>query len=221
MKNDVLIMLKSHMSSVMIAIICFAIAIGILFVPIGKQTPKYLDLSEYSSIDSICELATLRSFYHNVAIYEEQPGGGNKFVNDVVLWPIGGFIKTGYKQFWMEYSGIVETGIDASQIQINTPNAQGIVDVFIPDAKVLSVYADENSLSVPIRETGMFTTITGENQADAFAMAQSAMREEAENDKTLLKRAKNNAKLLLERYIINTGKEMGVDYLVNWIDNPV
>ena len=46
------------------------------------------------------------------------------------------------------------------------------------------------------------------------------MRQEAENDQALLRRAKNNAKILLERYIINLGKEMGVEYTVNWVDNP-
>ena len=131
MNKNVLLMIKSNIKSIIIAIVCLTIVICVIFIPIGKQPSKHLDLSEYSSIDYICELATLRSFYHNVAMFEEQPSGGNKFVNDVVLWPIGGYVNTGYKQFWMEYSGIVETGIDASQIQINTPNAQGIVDVFI------------------------------------------------------------------------------------------
>ena len=36
------------------------------------------------------------------------------------------------------------------------------------------------------------------------------MRQEAENDQLLLKRAKENAKLLLERYIIETGNEIGL-----------
>ena len=121
----------------------------------------------------------------------------------------------------MEYSGIVETGIDASQIQINTPDSKGIVEVYVPEAKVLNVSADETSLSDPISEKGIFTTITGEDQAKAFASAQSAMRQEAENDQTLLKKSRNNAKVLLERYIINTGKEMGANYDVVWIDKPV
>ena len=150
-------------------------------------------------------------------MYEEKPGG---FVNDVLFWPFGSYTKIGYKQFWLEYTGLVETGIDASQIQINGPNANNIVEVYIPDAQVFNVYADEASLTEPLSESGWFTTISGTEKMEAFASAQSAMRQEAENDQTLLRRAKENAKLLLERYIINTGKEMGIDFTVQWIEKP-
>ena len=153
-------------------------------------------------------------------MYEKEPDSGNKFVNDVLLWPFGGYTKIGYKQFWLEYSGIVETGIDASQIKINDPDSQGIVEVYVPDAEVFSVYADEASFTQPLSESGWFTTISGKEKTEAFATAQSAMRQEAENDQSLLRRSKENAKLLLERYIINTGKQMGAHYTVKWIDNP-
>ena len=178
------------------------------------------NLSEYSSVNTICELATLRSFYHNVAMYEKEPDGGNKFVNDVLLWPFGGYTKIGYKQFWLEYSGIVETGIDASKIKINGPDANGLVEVYVPEAKVFSVYADEASLTEPLSENGWFTTISGKEKTEAFATAQAAMKQEAENDQSLLGRSRENAKLLLERYIVNTGKQMGANYTVKWIDNP-
>jgi len=151
-------------------------------------------------------------------MYEKEPDGGDKFVNDYLFWPFGGYTKVGYKQFWLEYSGIVEIGIDASQIQITGPNAQGVVELFVPDAKVLSVYADESSLSEPLSENGWFTTISGKEKTEAFSTAQNAMRQEAENDQNLLRRAKENAKLLLERYIINTGKEMGLNFSVNWLE---
>ena len=94
------------------------------------------------------------------------------------------------------------------------------MEVFIPDAKVLSVYADDNTLTEPLSENGWFTAISGKEKTEAFATAQSAMRQEADNDQTLLKRAKENAKLLLERYIINTGNEMGLNLSVNWVDKP-
>ena len=187
-------------------------------VPLNSEKHTSIDLSEYSSVRTICELATLKCFYHNVAMYEEEPGGSNKFVNDVLLWPFGGYTKIGYKQFWLEYSGIVETGIDASKIQIHEPNAQGIVEVFVPEAKVLNVYADENSLTEPLSEKGWFTKITGKEKTEAFSTAQNAMRHEVENDQGLLSRAKENAKMLLERYIVNTGKEMGRSLTVVWIE---
>ena len=213
--------IREYISSIIIGVVCAAIAVGILFIPNGKATSNRVDLSEYSSVSAICELATLKSYYHNVAMYEKKPGSGEKFVNDVLFWPFGGLTKTGYKQYWMEYSGIVEAGIEAGQIQINSPNAQGVVEVYVPDAKVLNVDADESSFSDPVSEKGLFTTITTEEKAQAYAAAQSSMLQEAENDQSLLTRAKNNAKALLKQYIITTGKEMGANYTVKWISNPL
>ncbi len=217
MKEKNKIDIGKYAPSVLVGVVCLVFAIAILLFPNNRKTSETINLSEYSSINTICELATLKSFYHNVAIYEQ---GGNQFVNDVLLWPFGGYTKIGYKQFWLEYSGIVETGIDASQIQINGPNKDGIVEVFVPDARVLNVYADENSLTEPLSENGWFTTISGKEKMEAFSTAQIAMRQEAEKDQALLGRAKENAKLLLERYIINTGNEMGRSLSVKWIEIP-
>jgi len=209
---------KKNIPSITAGIICFiAVTVILLFPNINNESSR-VNLTEYSTVNTICELATLKSFYHNVAMYEKEPDGGDKFVNDYLFWPFGGYTKVGYKQFWLEYSGIVEIGIDASQIQITGPNAQGVVELFVPDAKVLSVYADESSLSEPLSENGWFTTISGKEKTEAFSTAQNAMRQEAENDQNLLRRAKENAKLLLERYIINTGKEMGLNFSVNWLE---
>lgn len=206
-------------SSYIAAAACLTVFLVLLLFPYKPKATR-VNLSEYSSVNSICELATLKSFYHNVAIYEKEPEGGNKIVNDILFWPFGGYTKVGYKQFWMEYSGIVETGIDANQITISEPDSNGIVNVYIPEAKVLSVYADENSLTEPLSENGWFTTISGKEKTEAFSAAQSAMRQEAENDQVLLRRSKENAKVLIEKYIINTGNEMGLDLTINWTDAP-
>ena len=204
-----------------VGLLCLVASLVVLFIPYNKKEANPINISEYDSVNTICELATLKSFYHNVAMYEQNPEGFNQVLNDVLLWPFGGYTKIGYKHFWLEYSGIVETGIDASQVQLRGPDAQGVVDIYIPDAKILNVYADENSLSEPISENGWFTAISGKEKADAFAKAQSAMREEAENDQALMRRAKENAKKLLEQYVIKTGKNIGVNYTVNWLDNPL
>ena len=46
------------------------------------------------------------------------------------------------------------------------------------------------------------------------------MRLQAESDTHLLARAKNNAKKLIEQYIINIGNELGQTYSVQWLDAP-
>lgn len=211
---------KKYLPSIIAGAVCLAAVLCLLIIPKSNSEQNKVDFSEYSSVNTICELATLRSFYHNVAMYEKKPDGGNKFVNDVLLWPFGTYSKIGYKQFWLEYSGVVETGIDASLIKITGPDANGIVEVYVPQAKVLSVYADEASLTEPLSENGWFTKISGKEKTEAFSTAQNAMRQEAENDQSLLRRSRENAKLLLEKYIINTGKQIGASYSVKWTENP-
>lgn len=211
---------SQRLNYVIVSVLCLVIAAGILLYPKPVEKAAPIEFDNTSSVNAICELATLRSFYHNVIIYEQKPDEGTKFLNNVVLWPIGNLLKLGYKQFWMEYSGIVETGINASQIRINGPDANGIVEIFVPDAEILNVYADESTLTEPLSAKGLFENISGEEKANAFSSAQFAMRQEAEADQSLLMRAKENAKVLLKRYIINTGKAIGVDLTVRWAEDP-
>lgn len=200
------------------ALVCLAVAAAILFVPGFGQQAAPAELGEYASVSAICELATLRCFYHNVAIYEEKPGDAAKVITDVLTWPFNTLLKTGYKQFWLEYDGIVEMGVDADLIRIGAPDARGVVEVYVPEARVLGISADENSLSDPIDETGLFTSISSAERVTAYTEAQKKMRQEAESDQALLRKARNNAKLLLERYIVNLGRETGKTYTVRWTD---
>lgn len=207
MKN---IKLYLAMITVTIVIVCC-----ILFYPIHPQTitveptPISMVDFDYSAINTICELATLRSFYHNVVEWEIDPPWYFQY----------GIAQIGRKKFWIEYSGTVTIGIDASQISVSSPSLEGVIEVYIPDAKILSVEADEHSLSKPISETGWFTSITGSDEAEAFTEAQKEMRETATKDQVLLLRAKNNAKKLIEQYILNTAKLSEQNYKIKWLIN--
>ena len=217
-----MIFIKKNAPIITIVATCLLLILAILIIPFGKKEDEKVEWSEYSSVNEICELATLRSYYHNVSLLEEKPEGAAKVISDILTWPFNQILKTGYKQIWQEYSGIVEIGIDLKKdkIQINNPDKNGVVDVYIPDARVLDVKADVDSFSEPLDERGLFTTITAKERNDAYVAAQDKMRQQAENDQALLRRAKNNAKILIERYIVNLGKEMGLSYIVNWVDNP-
>lgn len=197
--------------NVIYAVFCAILIVGIIIMIIlpngSKQKSSAKELMDYSQVSRICELATLRCFYHNVAEYEKQPD--QLFRN--------GFFKYGYKKLWLEYSGIIEAGINASQIVISDPDENGVVEVYIPDATILNVSADKESIGEPLEETGMFTEISMEDRSAAFSEAQRNMKEEAENDETILGRAKENAKELIKQYIINVGKLTGETYTVRWI----
>lgn len=222
MKKDFIVFIKKNALIIASAAICLLLVVGIIFIPFGKKEDEKIEWSEYSSVNEICELATLKSYYHNVALLEEKPEGAIKVISDILTWPFNQILRTGYKQIWQEYSGIVEIGIDLKKdrVLINNPDSSGVVDVYIPDAKVLDVRADMNSFSEPMDDRGLFTTITAKERNDAYVAAQDKMRQQAEGDQSLLRRAKTNAKILIEKYIVNLGKEMGVDYTINWVDKP-
>ncbi len=152
---------------------------------------------------SICNLATLECYYRNVAKYMEEDATG------VLFWKKD-------KQFWMEYSGIITLGIDASKVSMEVEGDQ--VTIYIPPAQIFGCKVDENSLS----EDTVFVAkksadVTAEDQIEAFANAQENMFQVASNDKTLLASAQQRAQRLLEDYVNNIGRSVGKTYKINWV----
>lgn len=162
--------------------------------------------ADFSEINSICELATLKCYYHNVAKAETEASGLFKWLG------------TGYKKIWTEYSGIVEVGIDVNKVLISAPDADGVIEITIPDAEILNVDLDEQSMSEPLTDTGLFTDITKEEETAALAEAQNNMKETAQANSALLVQAKERAKNLLEGYVKNVGDQFGEEYTVKWVD---
>ena len=162
--------------------------------------------ADFSGVNAVCELATLKCYYHNVARAEMEARG------------VFGFLGTGYKKLWTEYSGVVEFGVDVNKVSISKPDKNGVVKVAIPDAKMTNVYLDENSMTEPLTDTGIFTEITKEEETIALAEAQDNMERTAQNNEALLSQAKERAKSLIEGYIKNVGEQLGETYTVEWVD---
>lgn len=169
----------------------------------GKQEKKEPD---FSGVQAVYELTTLKCYYHNVAEGEQASDG-----------LFGPLLKTGYKKVWQEYDGIVEVGVDVGEIQIGTPNAEGEVEVHVPEAQVMSVYVDKDSIQEPITETGFLTEVTTEEKTTAFQNAQKTMEGIAKENKAMLSQAHERAKRILEGYVKNVGNEIGETYTVKWV----
>lgn len=199
---------KKIKKNLVIFLILFAVSLVILFFP-NLKAKKEPDGAEFSEVNKICELATLRCYYHNVAEYEKQAEGLFKY----------GF-KHGYKKMWMEYDGTVTVGIDVEKVQVKDPDKNGTVRIYVPDAQILSIDADGEKMSDPITETGFFTEITSEEKAKAFSKAQKTMRKNAQSDRSILNEAQNNAKELLKQYITKVGENIGQEYKVEWMSEP-
>ena len=169
----------------------------------GKETQT----ADFSGVTSVCELATLKCYYHNVAKAETEASG------IFAKW-----LKTGYKKIWTEYSGIIEYGIDISQVTVSEPDKNGVVTVTMPDAQVLNVDVDEDSLGTPLTDTGFLTSVTSEEKTTTLAGAQEAMEQQAKENTEMLSQAKARAKTLIEEYIKNVGESIGEEYTVEWKD---
>ena len=160
------------------------------------------DLS--SNISSICELATLECYYHNVATLTEP----TTFLG----------IQTGTKKVWITYSGIVKVGIDAGAVSISEPDAKNVVTVSIPKAEIISTDIDEESINEQFVEGSATSRVNIVNKTNAITDAQKTLRESAESDTSLLLQGRNRAKLILEKYIKNVGSQYGKDYTIKWVE---
>ncbi|MGM9927956.1 MAG: DUF4230 domain-containing protein [Bacillus sp. (in: firmicutes)] len=156
-----------------------------------------------SQMKSICELATMDCYYHNVAKYFKEDVSGS-------LW----WKKD--RKFWVEYAGVVTVGIDTSLVNIEVDDEN--VTITIPPAKVLGCKVDEATLnddSFIIAKNS--AKVEAKHQSEAFMEAQSIMQEEASSDTVLLKDAQQKAQKLLEDYVKNIGNCEGKTYKIKWI----
>lgn len=185
-------------------IVWTAVMLMLLCASCGKQEEQKVKAEpQEAQARSICELATMECYYHNVARYNEEDAEG-------VLW----WKKD--KNFWIEYAGVVEIGIDASLVDIKV--ADELVTITIPPAKILGCRVDENTLSessfIIAKDSAK---VEAEDQTEAFREAQSRMEQAASEDRALLESARQRAQKLLEDYVNNLGESTGVPYKINWI----
>lgn len=193
-----------------LGIMLLLLMVAMIIVFIQKKEEEQVQDVKFSSVDKICELATLRCYYHNVAENETQPDGLFKY----------GLFQYGYKKMWLEYDGIIEVGVDVAEVDISEP-VDNVVTIYVPDAKILNSNVDRESMGELISDKGVFTVITGEDQANMYALAQASMKENAAEDTVILYQAHNNAKKLLEEYVLNLGQQMGMNLTVKWSDKPL
>lgn len=158
-----------------------------------------------SQMKAICELAVMECYYHNVAKYFEENA-------------VKGFLGIGNKDkhFWIEYSGVVQLGIDVSLVSIEVSETQ--ITITLPEAKVLGCKVDSASLSKDSFIVDKDSTdIEAADEIKAFEEAQSRLAETASSDKALLASAQQRLQALLEDYILNIGNAVGKQYSIKWI----
>lgn len=169
--------------------------------PPAPEKPKVEP--QLTQMKSICELAVMDCYYHNVAKLTEKDAEGFLF------WKKD-------KHFWVEYSGIVKYGIDASYLsmEVNGDN----ITIYMPQAEILSCQVDSESItedSFIIDKDS--ASLTVEDAKKAISEAQSDLEEKASSDSSLIAQAQQRAKLLLSNYIETIGSALDKDYNIEWV----
>ena len=173
------------------------------FAACGGSAEQITMEPETSQMKAICELAVMDCYYHNVAKFKEEDAAG------ILFWQKD-------KHFWIEYSGVVSLGIDASQVALEVDDT--LVTITIPEANVLRCQVDSNELSedsyIVAKDSAR---ISAEDEVAAFAQAQADLEETAASDTALLSSAQQRAQDLLEEYVQNIGEAVGKDYTIQWV----
>lgn len=185
------------------------VVLGVSFFLVGCQKEEIIEKPEFElnkqEMASICDLASVECYYHNVASYYEKDAEG------MLFWKKD-------KHFWIEYDGYVEAGIDCTKMDVTKDDERNAIIITMPPAKILTdPRVDSSTLtsdSYYVDSTS--AAVTQEDETEAFKKAQDALREAAENDSILLAQAEANAKTVLRQYVNSINEQIGTDYTVEF-----
>lgn len=187
----------------------FVLAMCICFMSgcsASDSTSSQNQAPNIAQVRSICELATLECYYHNVA-------KSVKFKQE-------GITHLGEKDrtFWIEYTGTVKLGIDMSQVTMDIDNNN--VTITIPEAEVLEVSVNDSSYNedsyIMSQDGWNRNKITAEDATEAVKAAKEKMKQTAMENSSLLLNAQERAKKLIENYLVQIGDAVGVKYNIDW-----
>lgn len=203
MKNN----LNSKTKKIIIVALIAVILVGITGFAIYKNfNNKEINEVKETEIKSICELATLKAYYHNVAKDTKDKSTG-----------ISGWGEKD-REFWIEYEGHATIGIDMEKVSMVLKDEH--ITITMPHAKVLDTNISTSDEDMRIIESsdGFFNKnkITTEDRQTAVTEAQKDMKKAVENNKTLLQSAELRAQELIENYIIELGDISNIEYQIEW-----
>lgn len=177
--------------------------IFVLVFCLSSCTKKSNAKLEVEDIHAICELATIKCTYNNVAQIDKKKD--NVFQKN--------------RKMWIEYEGEATIGIDMSKLEINVVG--DTVNIKMPKAEILSihpVYDTINEKSYVTSADGAIikNKITTEDQEEGIIKGQAEMENAIKNNTSLFIKAENQAKELIENYIKNLSDIIGKEYKINW-----
>lgn len=162
---------------------------------------------QIEQVRSICELSTIEVYYNNVAKSVKE-GGTN-------WWQL----LEKDREFWIEYDGVAEIGIDMKKVKMNIKD--NTVYVTLPDAELLNsrIVRETFDESCYITNKDRWwdrNKITTEDQQGAINKAQAEMRKAVQSNKAMFDRAERIAKETIENYFDKINRISGSELKVEW-----
>ena len=167
------------------------------------QEQKTTQEADFSGVSKVCELATLKCYYHNVA--ETDVSDSNPILYNLFR-----------KRVWIEYDGTVTLGINASKLDISKPDTNNVITVTLPQAEIQDIYLDKDSIQDPLTDNGFLSTLSTNERDTMVAKAQDDMEKKARQNTMMLEQANSRAKELVKNYINGIGEAVGQTYTIEW-----
>lgn len=153
------------------------------------------------NIEMISELTTLECRYHNVSVYEYN----------------GGLFGSTSRYVWFEYDVIIDVGIDIHEVRIEDPTDDGVVRIYLPPAKILGAAEDKSTISKPVYDIAICgSDLTADEERQIIHDGIEKLKNDPKTQE-VINEAYNSAKDVLEQYVVNMGKLIGEEYVVEWI----
>ena len=191
---------KNLLISSCMLLLTIVFVLGYTLLQPDQNTKRHDSLS----VELLSRLITLECRFHNVAVnYEE-----------------AGFLGMKNTNVWMEFDEIVKLGVDVTKIKIMPPTEDGIIEIYLPPAEVISCNRDISTISKPVFELGLFAEFSGEDEMKIMDYAKDRIMSNLRDSTGILDQAYTSAKNTIEQYVINIGKLNGDEYTVVWITDP-
>ena len=159
------------------------------------------------TIKQICELETLTVKCNDVVKGKKKAGKG---------WT---HILEKDRVYWIEYTGIVEMGVNADDAVIEVSDDK--VYITLPEAEVLDVYVDPESInkdSIYVSNDNFINPneFTVKNQSKIIKAAQKQLETAFEKDKEIKEETTRATKKAIENYVNKLGESFDIDYEIIW-----
>ena len=157
-----------------------------------------------AKLHSICKLATVEVFYHNVgtAVIPAQKGLTHVGEKD--------------RKYWVEYTGSAKIGIDASKISAKIDGEN--ITIVMPKAEILNEpqWDSQNAKVYTSPDSFNSNAISSDKKDSTVNDAQKEMRTQILENNELCVRAEDNARGIIDSFVEKMSEINGVKYHIIW-----